>query len=142
MAYENGLTHFDKSGQAIMVDVSEKKETSRTAIASGRIRVNHAVYEAIEQGTAKKGDVLGTARIAGIMAAKNTSAVIPLCHPLPIAKCSVDFTMLPEECAVEARATVKVTGADRRRDGSAPLRQRRALDHLRHVQGARQGHGD
>ena len=106
MAYENGLTHFDKSGQAIMVDVSEKKETSRTAIASGRIRVNRAVYEAIEQGTAKKGDVLGTARIAGIMAAKNTSAVIPL----PIAKCSVDFTMLPEECAVEARATVKVTG--------------------------------
>ena len=110
MAYENGLTHFDKSGQAIMVDVSEKKETSRTAIASGRIRVNRAVYEAIEQGTAKKGDVLGTARIAGIMAAKNTSAVIPLCHPLPIAKCSVDFTMLPEESAVDARATVKVTG--------------------------------
>ena len=110
MASENGITHFDKSGQAIMVDVSEKKETSRTAIASGRIRVNRAVYEAIEQGTAKKGDVLGTARIAGIMAAKNTSAVIPLCHPLPIAKCSVDFTMLPEECAVEARATVKVTG--------------------------------
>lgn len=101
MAYENGLTHFDESGQAIMVDVSEKKETSRTAIASGRIRVNKAVYEAIEQGTA---------RIAGIMAAKNTSSVIPLCHPLPIAKCSVDFTMLPEECAVEARATVKVTG--------------------------------
>lgn len=110
MAYENGLTHFDKSGQAIMVDVSEKKETSRTAIASGRIRVNRAVYAAIEQGTAKKGDVLGTARIAGIMAAKNTSAVIPLCHPLPIAKCSVDFTMLPEESAVEACATVKVTG--------------------------------
>lgn len=110
MAYENGLTHFDESGQAIMVDVSGKQETSRTAVASGRIRVNKAVYEAIEQGTAKKGDVLGTARIAGIMAAKNTSSVIPLCHPLPIAKCSVDFTMLPEECAVEARATVKVTG--------------------------------
>ena len=107
MAYENGLTHFDESGQAIMVDVSEKKETSRTAIASGRIRVNKAVYEAIEQGTAKKGDVLGTARIAGIMAAKNTSSVIPLCHPLPIAKCSIDFTMLPKICAVEA---VKVTG--------------------------------
>ena len=110
MAYENGLTHFDESGQAIMVDVSEKKETSRTAIASGRIRVNKAVYEAIEQGTAKKGDVLGTARIAGIMAAKNTSSVIPLSHPLPIAKCSIDFTMLPKICAVEARATVKVTG--------------------------------
>ncbi|MFV0635634.1 cyclic pyranopterin monophosphate synthase MoaC [Mitsuokella sp.] len=110
MTYTNGLTHFDQHGQAIMVDVSEKKETSRTAVASGRIRVNEAVYKAIEEGTAKKGDVLGTARIAGIMAAKNTSSVIPLCHPLPIAKCSVDFTMLPEESAVEARATVKVTG--------------------------------
>mgnify|MGYP003179362292 CR=1 FL=1 len=86
MAYENGLTHFDESGQAIMVDVSEKKETSRTAIASGRIRVNKAVYEAIEQGTAKKGDVLGTARIAGIMAAKNTSSVIPLCPKYALSK--------------------------------------------------------
>ena len=105
-----GLTHFDEEGQAIMVDVSGKQETSRTAIATGRIKVNQAVYDAIEQGTAKKGDVLGVARVAGIMAAKSTSSVIPLCHPLPIAKCSVDFTMLPEECAVEAQATVKVTG--------------------------------
>ena len=105
-----GLTHFDEEGQAIMVDVSGKQETSRTAIATGRIKVNQAVYDAIEQGTAKKGDVLGVARVAGIMAAKSTSSVIPLCHPLPIAKCSVDFTMLPGECAVEAKATVKVTG--------------------------------
>ena len=105
-----GLTHFDEEGQAIMVDVSGKQETSRTAIATGRIKVNQAVYDAIEQGTAKKGDVLGVARVAGIMAAKSTSSVIPLCHPLPIAKCSVDFTMLPDECAVEAQATVKVTG--------------------------------
>ena len=105
-----GLTHFDEEGQAIMVDVSGKRETSRTAIATGRIKVNQAVYDAIEQGTAKKGDVLGVARVAGIMAAKSTSSVIPLCHPLPIAKCSIDFTMLPEECAVEAQATVKVTG--------------------------------
>ena len=105
-----GLTHFDEEGQAIMVDVSGKQETSRTAIATGRIKVNQAVYDAIEQGTAKKGDVLGVARVAGIMAAKSTSSVIPLCHPLPLAKCSVDFTMLPEEYAVEAQATVKVTG--------------------------------
>ena len=105
-----GLTHFDEEGQAIMVDVSGKQETSRTAIATGRIKVNQAVYDAIEQGTAKKGDVLGVARVAGIMAAKSTSSVIPLCHPLPIAKCSVNFTMLPTECAVEAKATVKVTG--------------------------------
>ena len=105
-----GLTHFDEEGQAIMVDVSGKQETSRTAIATGRIKVNQAVYDAIEQGTAKKGAVLGVARVAGIMAAKSTSSVIPLCHPLPIAKCSVDFTMLPTECAVEAKAIVKVTG--------------------------------
>lgn len=105
-----GLTHFDANGKAIMVDVSGKAETHRTAIATGRIKVNQAVYDAIQQGSVKKGDVLGVARIAGIMAAKNTSNIIPLCHPLPIAKCSIDFTMLPDECAVEAQATVKVTG--------------------------------
>ena len=105
-----GLTHFDEQGQAIMVDVSGKQETFRTAIATGRIAVNQAVYTAIEQGTARKGDVLGVARVAAIMAAKATSSVIPLCHPLPIAKCSVDFELLPDECAVKATATVKVTG--------------------------------
>ena len=105
-----GLTHFDAQGQAIMVDVSGKKETCRVAVASGVIAVNQAVYDAIEQGTAKKGDVLGVARIAGIMGIKATSSVIPLCHPLPIAKCSIDFEMLPDECAVKAIATVKVTG--------------------------------
>ena len=107
---EYGFTHFDEQGQAVMVDVSGKAVTSRTAVASGRIAVSRAVYEAISAGTVKKGDVLGVARIAGIMAAKRTSDMIPLCHPLPIAKCSMDFSFLPEECAVEARATVKVTG--------------------------------
>ena len=107
---QDRLTHFDAAGKAIMVDVSGKSETHREAVASGRIFVSADVYAAIEQGTAKKGDVLGTARIAGILAAKATSSVIPLCHPLPIAKCSVDFSMLPEEVAVEARATVRVTG--------------------------------
>ena len=110
MEKQEKLTHFDAAGNAVMVDVSGKTETHREAVASGRIQVSPVVYAAIEQGTAKKGDVLGTARIAGIMAAKATSSVIPLCHPLPIAKCSVDFVMLAEECAVEARATVKVTG--------------------------------
>lgn len=110
MDSRTGLTHFDENGQAVMVDVSGKQETSRTAVATGRIKVNKAVYQAIQQGTAKKGDVLGVARVAGIMAAKATSSVIPLCHPLPIAKCSIDFTMLPEECAVEVCATVKITG--------------------------------
>ncbi len=110
MSTQDKLTHFDAAGNAIMVDVSGKTETHREATASGRIKVSPEVYEAIEQGTAQKGDVLGTARIAGILAAKATSSVIPLCHPLPIAKCSVDFQMLDAECAVEARATVKVTG--------------------------------
>ena len=72
--------------------------------------MNEAVYKAIEEGTAAKGDVLGVARIAGIMAAKKTSDVIPLCHPLPLAKCNIDFELLSEEKAVKAKATVKVTG--------------------------------
>ena len=105
-----GFTHFDAKGQAIMVDVGGKEETARVAVASGRIAVSRAVYDAICQGSVKKGDVLGVARIAGIMAAKRTSDMIPLCHPLPITKCSIDFRFLPEECAVEAVATVKVTG--------------------------------
>ena len=107
---ENKLTHFDAQGSAIMVDVSEKPETARTAAACGKIIVNEAVYRAITEGTAKKGDVLGVARIAGIMAAKRTSDMIPLCHPLAITKCSVDFAMLPEESAVRAEALVKVAG--------------------------------
>ena len=100
----NGLTHFDEQGQAIMVDVSGKKETHRTAVASGSIRGSQPVLQAIQEGTA------GVARIAGIMAVKNTSSAIPLCHPLPIAKCSVDFELLAAECAIKAIVTVKVTG--------------------------------
>ncbi|BAL84185.1 putative molybdenum cofactor biosynthesis protein C [Selenomonas ruminantium subsp. lactilytica TAM6421] len=107
---DNGLTHFDEQGQAIMVDVSGKAETHRTAIASGIIKVSQPVFDAIKEGTAAKGDVLGVARIAGIMAAKNTSSVIPLCHPLPLAKCSLDFELQKDTCAVKAIATVKVTG--------------------------------
>lgn len=107
----NELTHFDAAGNAHMVDVSEKKETERIARASGRILVSPAVYEAIAGGTAKKGDVLGVARIAGIMAAKRTSDTIPLCHPLPISKCTVDFTLTRDpQPIVRAAATVKVTG--------------------------------
>ena len=98
----DALTHFDKNGNAIMVDVTEKPETSRKAIASGIIRVSDEVYP--------KGDVLAAARIAGIMAAKKTSEIIPLCHPLPITKCSVDFVMMPEDLAIQAIAMLKVTG--------------------------------
>ena len=106
-----GLTHFDEGGAAIMIDVSGKEKTHREAIASGRIYVSDAVYAAIEGGTAAKGDVLGVARIAGIMAAKRTSDTIPLCHPLPLAKCTLNFTLeeIPRR-AVRAAATVKVTG--------------------------------
>lgn len=105
-----GLTHFDTDGNAVMVDVTEKKMTEREALASGRIRVNREVYEAVANGTAAKGDVLGVARIAGIMAAKKTSDLIPLCHVLPITKASVDFYMSEESFEIEAVCTVKTAG--------------------------------
>lgn len=104
------LTHFDEQGQAWMVDVGGKTETDRTAVAHGFIRVSREVYEAIRQGTAKKGDVLGVARVAGIMGAKKTSELIPLCHILLLTGCSVEFVMHEEELAVEAVCTVKTHG--------------------------------
>ena len=104
------LTHFDNAGNAVMVDVSEKPETHRRAAAAGRIFMNEAAFAAIESGTAKKGDVLGVARVAGIMATKQTSALIPMCHTLLIEKASVEFTLLPEERGVEAVCTVQNTG--------------------------------
>ncbi len=107
---EERLTHFDASGNAVMVDVSEKAVTTRIAEARGSIQVNQAVYDAISNGTAKKGDVLGVARIAGIMGAKKTSDLIPMCHPLMISKCTVDFTMHPETLSIEACCMVKVSG--------------------------------
>ena len=107
---DNGLTHFDEAGNAFMVDVSGKPVTSRTAIASGKIRVNDAVMKAIVEGTVKKGDVLGVARVAGIMAVKRTSDLIPMCHPLPITKCSVDFEVDQEHNEVTAICTAKVEG--------------------------------
>ena len=81
---ENKLNHFDQKGNAVMVDVSGKIPTSRTAVAKGKIRVCQAVMDAAKQGTVKKGDVLGVARVAGIMAVKQTSHLIPMCHPLMI----------------------------------------------------------
>ena len=105
------LNHFDAAGNAVMVDVGGKSLTERIAAASGKIFVGEEVYHAIESGTAKKGDVLGVTRIAGIMAAKKTSAIIPLCHPLPLSHCSLDFEMLPDESAVKVVATVKTTWA-------------------------------
>jgi len=103
------LTHFDAAGRAAMVDVSAKDETARTATARGRIVMQPATLALIREGRAGKGDVLGIARIAGIMAAKKTSDLIPLCHPLMLSKVTVDLE--PEgEDAVAIEATVKLTG--------------------------------
>ena len=104
------LTHFDQQGNAAMVDVSPKGDTLREAIAVGRITVSRDCFTAISQGTAKKGDVLGVARVAGIMAAKRASDLIPLCHPLPITKAAVDFVLYEGELQVEAVCTVSCTG--------------------------------
>lgn len=102
----NILTHIDADGTARMVDVGAKAETQRVAIASGRIRMAQAAVEAIRAGDAPKGDVLGTARIAGIMATKRTSDLIPMCHPLPLDAVNVDFTFEPDGVRVTAIASL------------------------------------
>lgn len=104
------LTHFDTNGKAAMVDVTDKVDTERTAVAKGSIRMNAAAFDAIRQGSADKGDVLGVARVAGIMAAKKTSELIPLCHPLLLNKISVDFEMHPDTLTVDAICTAKLSG--------------------------------
>ncbi len=102
------LTHFDDKGAAHMVDVSAKEITHRTAVARGRITMEPATLALITEGRAKKGDVLGVARLAGIMAAKKTHDLIPLCHPLALSKVSVELT--PIDNGIEIEATVKTTG--------------------------------
>ncbi|HBM47748.1 MAG TPA: cyclic pyranopterin monophosphate synthase MoaC, partial [Lachnoclostridium sp.] len=104
------FTHFDEQGNARMVDVTEKGETVREAVAKGRIRVSAECFGKIKEGTMAKGDVLGVARIAGIMGAKRTSELIPLCHILNLTKLNVDFVMHPETCEIEAICTAKTTG--------------------------------
>lgn len=106
----SGLSHFDSYGKAFMVDVTEKKESVREATAAGKIRVNEEVYRAIEQGTVGKGDVFGVATTAGIMGAKRTSDLIPMCHILPITNCRITFEMRPETFEIACTCTVKVTG--------------------------------
>ena len=107
---EQKLTHFDGQGNAVMVDVSAKDDTSHTAVASGKIKVNRAVMDAVLAGSVKKGDVLGVARVAGIMAVKQTSSLIPMCHTLLITKCSVDFEIDEEHLEIKAVCTAKVEG--------------------------------
>ncbi len=103
------LTHFTEDGAARMVDVSGKDVTERIAIAGARVSMSAEAFTHVKAGTAKKGDVLGTARLAGIMAAKKTSNLIPLCHPLPLSKVEVDFDLDGAANAVDVRATVQVT---------------------------------
>jgi cyclic pyranopterin phosphate synthase len=104
------LTHFDAQGQAHMVDVGAKSSTRRIAVATGRIDMLPATLALIASGTAKKGDVLGIARIAGIMGAKKTSDLIPLCHPIGLTRVAVDFEVLSAESAVVCTATAETIG--------------------------------
>jgi cyclic pyranopterin phosphate synthase len=103
------LTHFDERGAARMVDVAGKPETHRIAVAGGRIRMQPATLELVRSGTARKGDVLGVARVAAILAAKRTSELIPLCHPVPLTSVAVEFEVDAAASAVECRATVECT---------------------------------
>ncbi len=104
------LTHFDAAGNAAMVDITGKDVTDRSATARGRVLMAPKTLKIIMDGTAKKGDVLGVARLAGIMGAKRTADLIPLCHPLPISAVTVELTPNPAENAVEIEATVRTTG--------------------------------
>ena len=110
MAAHSALTHFDDQGQAHMVDVTAKAATHRIAVAQGRIVMNPATLAIILAGSAKKGDVLGIARVAGIMAAKKTSDLIPLCHPLALTRVTVDFTTDSASHSVICKASVETVG--------------------------------
>ena len=106
----NDFTHFNENGRAKMVDVSEKSETSRTAVAAGRVRMNHETFELVKTGGMKKGDVLGAAQIAGIMAAKRTPDLIPMCHTLLLSGVDMTFELNDADCAVDITATVRCQG--------------------------------
>ncbi|WP_251491138.1 cyclic pyranopterin monophosphate synthase MoaC [Otoolea muris] len=107
---EKKLTHFDTKGNAVMVDVGDKDVTTRTAVATGKIRVNEAVMKAVMAGTVKKGDVLGVARVAGIMAVKQTAGLIPMCHTLFISKCSIEFEVNKEEMEIKVICAATAEG--------------------------------
>ena len=106
----NPLTHFNQAGEAHMVDVGDKAVTQRVAVAEGTIRMQPATLQLILEGTAKKGDVLGVARIAGIMAAKKTAELIPLCHPLVLSKVNIELTPQASDNSVHCIATVHTSG--------------------------------
>lgn len=104
------FTHFDRDGNAVMVDVSGKPVTARIAVAKGSIRVSPEIIAAVSGHTVKKGDVLGVATVAGILGAKQTSSLIPMCHPLNINKCEIDFEVDPEGGVITAVCTVSIDG--------------------------------
>ena len=104
------FTHFDQNGAAWMVDVGGKADTEREAVAEGSIFMSRECFDKVREGSMKKGDVLGVARVAGIMGAKKTSELIPLCHILNLTKLAIDFEMVPEKCEIRARCTAKTTG--------------------------------
>jgi cyclic pyranopterin phosphate synthase len=106
----SGLTHFDAAGEAHMVDVGEKAITARVAVATGRIRMSHATFVVVRDGTARKGDVLGVARIAAIMAAKRTAELIPLCHPIALTRVAVEFELDEAASAVTCTARTETRG--------------------------------
>lgn len=106
----SGLNHFDEKGNAVMVDVSEKSETKRVAVAKGSIKVSKEIMNLIKTGNIKKGDVLGVSRVAGIMASKQTSNLIPMCHPLMINGANIDFELDEENSRVIIYGSVKTTG--------------------------------
>ncbi|HIS26869.1 MAG TPA: cyclic pyranopterin monophosphate synthase MoaC [Candidatus Pullilachnospira intestinigallinarum] len=107
---QKDFSHFDEEGNAVMVDVTEKQETFRSAVASGFIQVNEKIIDAIQHRTMAKGDVLGVARVAGIMGAKETSRLIPMCHTLLLSGCTVDFRVDEEQRRIYAWCTVKTRG--------------------------------
>jgi len=109
-AHPSPLTHFDAQGQAHMVDVGAKASTHRIAVATGRIRMQPATLALIASGTAKKGDVLGIARLAGIMGAKKTGDLIPLCHPIALTRVAVEFDVLPDAAEIVCTATAETVG--------------------------------
>ena len=104
------LTHFDADGQAHMVDVGAKAETRRVAVATGRIVMLPDTFAMVKSGSAKKGDVLGIARIAAIQASKRTSELIPLCHPIPLTRVAVEFELDDEQCAIRCTVTAETVG--------------------------------
>ena len=138
----SGLTHFDGAGAAHMVDVSGKPETDRVAVAEGWVRMSPATLDIVRSGTAAKGDVLGVARLAGIMAAKRTADLIPLCHPLPLSRVALDLVADPDLPGLRDHRDGGDGRPHRCGDGGADRRLRRLPDGLRHGQGGAEGHGD